>query len=134
LWQKEPLKENDAMPYQPIIPADAPQLTVDVSDWRYKAAHDFAERSGWTQDQFSKALGDEARRVAASAPKPAPAAPAAPAPAPAAKPNFAAMNTREPIAATVADMLPVFHRTLGGRVTSVEFGAGSLFQRNKPFC
>ena len=82
------------MTYKPIIPADAPQLRVDVNDWRYKAAHDFAERSGWTQDQFSKALGDEARRVAASAPKAAAAAPAAPAPAP--KPvDSSKLSTRE---------------------------------------
>jgi hypothetical protein len=81
------------MAYQPIIPADGPQLKVDTSDWRYKAAHDFAERSGWTQDQFSRALGDEARRVAASAPK---AAPAAPAPAPAPTPrDWASMSTKE---------------------------------------
>jgi hypothetical protein len=82
------------MPYQPIIPADAPQLTVDVNDWRYKAAHDFAERSGWTQDQFSKALGDEARRVAAAAPKAAAPAPA-PAPAPAAPRDWSTLSTRE---------------------------------------
>jgi hypothetical protein len=78
---------------KPIIPPDAPQLSVDTSDWRYRAAHDFAERSGWSQEQFSKALGDEARRVAASAPK----APA-PAPAPAAKPDFSRMSNREQFA------------------------------------
>jgi hypothetical protein len=93
------------MPYKPIIAADAPQLTVDVNDWRYKAAHDFAERNGWSQDQFSKALGDEARRVASTATKPAATAPAA-APAPAAKPAPAkawdAMTTREQFAASLA--------------------------------
>jgi hypothetical protein len=89
---------SEAMPYKPIIPADAPQLTVDVNDWRYKAAHDFAERSGWTQEQFSKALGNEARRVAASAPKPAPA-PAAPAAArPAVPENWDKLSAREQFA------------------------------------
>jgi hypothetical protein len=87
------------MPYQPIIPPDAPQLKVDTNDWRYKAAHDFAERSGWTQDQFSRALGDEARRVAASAPKPSLApTPAAAAPARA----WADLSTREQFAASLA--------------------------------
>jgi hypothetical protein len=95
-WPVGSAKGSDAMPLKPIIPPDAPQLTVDTNDWRYRAAHDFAERNGWTQEQFSAALGDEARRVAAAAPKPAPA----PAPAPA--PDFSRMTTREKFAAALS--------------------------------
>jgi hypothetical protein len=78
------------MAYEPKIPSDAPQLKVDTADWRYQALHDYAEKNGWGQDQFSKALADEARRVAAAT-RPAPLA----ASAPAAKPNFSKMSVRD---------------------------------------
>jgi hypothetical protein len=100
IWSRNvSLGASDAMPYTPTLPPDAPQLTVDTSDWRYKATHDFAERNGWSQEQFSKALGDEARRVAASAPKPA--APV-PTPAPAPKVDYSKMTTAQKFAAALA--------------------------------
>jgi hypothetical protein len=86
--------------YLPTFEGMPAGMKVDTSHPDYRKLEAMAKEEGLSQKAFSRILGIEASRVAASAPKAAP--PAAPAPAPAPKAavpaNWDRMTTREQFA------------------------------------